>query len=293
MGLRFGFIYLFVALCGIPSALAQEHEPARLLGFGGALRALGFGADALYVNPAGLIRSKAYSFELDYQDDFRDSDRRINVSIADGQSRPLTGAVGYTYSKRRPRRVVDGPLRLEMHRLDVGVAVEITPEIILGATTNYVTYKRLEGDRDVGGGFAGFAGDLGTNIKLSKNIHFGLVVYNLVMDDDPERSRTWAAGVGFVTDNALMVELDVESNFDIEGTEITGAASYTFAQSFPVRAAVTSNTDKGVTTLSFGFGYRGRRIGLDFGYRQILNPELNGEDANERIIALSLRTTSN
>lgn len=282
-------VLLAAGLSATTPAWAQPYEPARLLGFGQARRALGSGSDAIFVNPAGLSFSPTYELEASYADDFRSADRRVSVSVADGQAGEVSGGLALTYNRFRPPDEPDGDLRLEGLRFDVGTSLALSPGFALGATGRYADYRLLQGDEALDGqGESGFGFDLGFQWRLADGLALGGTMQNVTAVGRPRLlPRAWGAGVGFRT-GAFTIEADVSHAWESEDPRYTGAVGYVLGQ-FPLRLAVTYSQETSEVLISGGAGVTYDKIALDVGYRQAVNPRGDETDADQRLFVATLR----
>jgi hypothetical protein len=269
-------------------ARAQSFEGARLLGFGGAQRALAGGNDALFVNPAGLAMARAYTLEAGYIDDLRGSDRRFSGSVVDSQAGPVAGALAYTYFSRRPDGVPDGEDRVAGHRVDVGVAFPLTEDLALGTAARYLNYR-------VDGAGArrerGFSVDVGLGWRIAEGLQLGVVGHDLAAGDRPETPTTWGGGLGWAPGGGLSLEVDALHDPRAKAVVLGGAAGYVLADRVPLRLGVTRDGRTGAWVVSGGLGVQYEGLGLDVGYRQRVGAEGAAPDRDERLFAASLRLT--
>jgi hypothetical protein len=283
-------VSLAAALLSAGPATAQSFEGARLLGFGGAQRALSTGNDSLYVNPAGLAMAKTYSLELGMLDDLRGSDRRFNASVVDGQAGPVAGGLAYTYFSRRPDAVPSGDDRAQGHRLDVGAATLLSESIALGASVRYLRYRTDSvAPEAADSSTRDFDLVLGLEWRLVDGLFLGVVAQNLLDGQAGDGGRSFSAGLGYASSFGLSVEGDVLYDQTRQKTVLSGALGYVVAERVPLRAGVTYDQVTGAVLLSLGLGVQYERLGLDVGYRQRLSPDRSVPDGDERVFALALR----
>ncbi len=285
-----GSTLAIVTLLGLvsPEAKAQQYEGAKLLGFGEARRALADGNDAIYVNPANLSRSGVYSLELGYLDDLRDSDRRVNISIADGQAGDVTGGLAYTYSVKRPSGDANSKRRWEGYRLDIATAYKLTQGFFLGASMRYLNYSMKEDGQDLGPKINDFNVDVGLNWTLFDGLSLGLVGYNLANSENKEMPIAWGLGLGYQA-GSFVVEADVYYNAQQGDPRFSGSLGYTIADTVPLRAGLGWIRDSEEYELSIGTGIIFDQLSLDAGYRQVINPSQEGEYADQRVFAIAAR----
>ena len=270
-------------------ARAQAYEPARLLSLGGAQRALGFGNDAIFVNPAGMIASPTYEFEVGYADDLRGADRRINISVADGQAGQVAGGLAVTYGRFRPREFSGGQRRLEGLRFDIATAVPVRNGFSLGGVARYTDYRLLDGDEEIeNGGSSGFSFDSGFQWQVGGGLTLGGVIQNIGAAEVPDLPRSWGAGLGFRS-GIFLAEADIYHAWETQDPIYSGALGVTLAKRLGLRGAVTYIQGSDDIAVSFGAGLKVDRITLDAGYRQIISPTRSGADADERLLAATFR----
>ncbi len=270
-------------------AWAQAYTSPRSLSLGRAQRALAFGNDAIYINPAGLNATPSYELELGYADDIRGSDRRINLSVADGQSGRVAGALALTYERFRPPEYAEGRRRLEGIRFDVASAVPLGRGMGFGAVARYSDYRLLDGDDEVeNGGAAGFTFDAGLQWRLGDGIALGATIQNISAAEVPDLPRAWGAGVGF-RNGPVMVEVDIYHPWETRDPEYSAGAAMVLAKRFSFRLGIRYIQGSDDVALSGGMGLINKRFSFDVGYQQIVGPSRQGKDADERMIAGAVR----
>lgn len=279
---------LAAALCALWPAqvFAQAYAPPRLLSLGGAQRALGSGNDALFQNPAGLAFSGSYEIELGYADDARESDRRVALSVADGQAGEIAGGLSIMYGRFRPPGQVEGSQRLDGIRFDAATALRASQGFAIGVATRYGDYRLLDGEMEVeNGGSSAFSIDVGILWQIAEGISIGGTMQNVTADSQPGLPRTWGAGVGY-QGGPFMIEIDVEHEWELRAPEYALGAGFTISDRFPLRAGVSFNQETERFTVSAGAGFSVDRIAFDVAYRQgvDLGPE---EDADGRLLVAS------
>ena len=58
--------FLAIATLALPATAREDGAPARALGMGDAVRALGFGTSGLYYNPATMSQGVQYAIDAGY-----------------------------------------------------------------------------------------------------------------------------------------------------------------------------------------------------------------------------------
>ncbi|MEL6186962.1 MAG: hypothetical protein AAFU79_20240 [Myxococcota bacterium] len=280
---------LLCGMGGTAPAWAQAYEPPRLLGFAGAQRALGTGNDALYQNPAGLAFSGSYEVEIGYADDFREADRRVTLSIADGQAGEFAGGLGLTYARFRPAGETEGDRRLDGLRFDVGLAAMLGRTLAVGVTTRFGDYRLLAGDDEVpDGGTSALTFDVGLQWQLGQGFSVGGLVRNLTSESQPGMPRAWGAGLGYRS-GPLLAEVDVDHAWETVAPVYSGTVGFIIAEQFPLRVGTSFDSETERFSISGGAGFVVDRIAVDLAYRQRIDPVASGEDADERLFAVSFR----
>jgi len=270
-------------------ARAQTWLGARLTGFAQARRALARGSDALVQNPAGLALSPAYTIELGYADDFRESDRRVHVSITDGQAGPIAGGVGYTYGHARPALFASEDDRLEGHRIEGALAVGVFEGGALGINLRGLIFDAQPADGSNGDDLEEFTLDLGFQWKVNEQVSVGLTGQNLTNIQRAEAPLLATAAVGLTFDQ-FTIETDATYNAFVSDVLLSLGTGYTFAKVVPVRAGFVYDLQQSEAGVSFGAGVELGRFGLDLGYIQrVTNIDGSAPDDDERIFNVSMR----
>ncbi len=281
---------LLLGLIGFAGpAAAQDYQGARLLGFGGARRALGTTTEALFSNPAGLVFGKVYDLELGYADSFRETDRRLGLAVADGQAGSFAGGVALTYGRFSPPDDIGGEGLLEGLRFDTAIGIPIGASFAVGFQTRYMDHNRIEaGPEAVGSSGLGF--DLGLLWMIFDGLAVGATVKNFTDQPQPGIPRAWGAGLGY-QNGPFNVEVNVDHEWERADPTYALSAGAIIADRVPLRVGVGFEPDGEQVTLSVGTGLQMSQIGLDLAYRQIVNPRQDGPDADNRIFMASVRVT--
>mgnify|MGYP001066645944 CR=1 FL=1 len=269
-------------------ARAQAFLTTEAIGLSSARRALGSSNDALYLNPAGLARKKAYTLELDFADDLRGSERRFHASITDGQAGPVAGGIGFTYSTAAPRVPREGRARFEGWRLDGALAAKAGDRFAIGVGLKGFVYDLNIDDAPSGERLGLFTVDAGMQILISDSVVLGLVGRNLTRPSQAEVPLEAGGGLGFQKD-AFAIEADVVYEDFVENIVFTTGTSYTINEMVPIRLGTVYDAGQEEFGLSFGLGLEVGRFGLDLAYAQRLtgiDSAIQGDD--ERIFGASL-----
>jgi hypothetical protein len=244
----------------------------------------------MVLNPAGLALSPTYTLEAGYADDFRESDRRIHVSITDGQAGPIAGGIGYTYGVVRPGLFTSSKDRLEGHRIEGALAAGVFEGAALGVNLRGLIYDVQDGPDTQVRDLYEFTFDAGFQWKVNEQVAVGLTGQNLTNIQRPEAPLLASAAVGLTFD-AFTIESDATYNAFTEDMLLALGTGYTFAKVVPVRLGVIYDFQQTEVGLSFGAGVEVGRFGLDLAYAQrITNVDSDAfEDDDERVFVASVR----
>jgi len=271
-------------------ARATTWLGARSTGFAQARRAWARGSDALVLNPAGLALSPTYTLEVGYADDLRDSDRRVHVSITDGQAGPVAGGIGYTYGVVRPTLFSGADERLEGHRIEGALAFGAFEGGALGVNVRGLFYEARDGLDPQTPDLNEVTFDVGFQWNVNERVAVALTGQNLTNIQRPEAPLLATAAVGLTFD-AFTVESDATYNALSEDVILAAGTGYTFADMVPVRLGFIYDFQQSEAGLSFGAGVDVGKFGLDLAYVQrITNVDADAfEDDDERVFVASMR----
>lgn len=267
---------------------AQGFEGARLIGFGGAQAALANTNDAIYVNPAGLAFGATYSLELGYLDNFRNTDRRFNASIADSQAGPVAGGLAYTYTNRAPDAYRPDIEDLHGHRFDLALATLASEVLAIGISGRYLTFDREGGNAPPGAGFKLFTFDAGIQWRLGAGLSLGVAGYNLTNPSEVEAPISVGGGLGW---QFSLLSLEGDARFNVQQSKwyFAGAAGLALADTFAVRAAISHDDIDDSLSISGGAGLVFQSLSLDVAYRQQVNAVRTPGMEHPRIMGVAAR----
>lgn len=292
------------ALVGIPSLLAallhpgpasgQEWSSPRLTAMANAQRASASGTDALFANPGGLSFPGAYFGEVGYADDFRETDRRIHVSLADSAiNQIVSGGVAFTYGRARPVGSSDDSVLLEGYRLDAGVALKGGDSFGIGIAVRGFDYNRLvdgqfadDQSRDLGE----VSFDIGFQWIINENFRIGVVGENLTNPERTELPLTVGGGLAFSYE-----AFTVEGNGFWENLpgpdrgQLALGASFVIAKLVPIRAGALYDFLEEEVGLSGGLGIQAGRVAFEAAYQARVANASDFRDDDERLFVSSLR----
>lgn len=273
MGRRF-VVLAWGLLAVAPPAFAQDpvvptsaNFPqtlhARSLGMGGAYRALGYGAESVYGNPATMTAFKRYLVETSGTWGITAQEGQASAAMMDSQTTPYVAAgLGYNF-------VVYGPpdARSTAHLTTLALAVPLAEFLSIGVSGRHQV----------------IVGDIGTNsitmaaglmIKAGDLFRISASGHNLIGVASPFVQRFFALGVAAAFG---MFSPTVEARFDFNdplrfGYAISGGVEFIVGGALPLRAGYSYDAIYRVQTLSFGTGFFSEGSGVDFAYQAQLVP---------------------
>jgi len=319
---QWAVVVALVALVSAPAEAALDLQGTRSLGMGGALRAAPAGESAMLLNPAGLRLTKAYMIFGLYQFRVSDSASLVNTSILDSTTSGLAAGVFYSFSHASPSRHVpykpNDPLLLqetiETHETGLSLAYVLFSRLYVGLTAKYVHYDLKQNyvpyDTEVKPGdppyptpedvsIDTFTIDVGAILQLFDGLHIGVVGYNLIpvrydklVNNIPTKVNSdtfpisMGLGISYMFGQRLLAEFDAVLDFSQEETitsSFHGGAELYLGDMFALRGGVIFDTKADNTYVTGGLGLVYKKIGLDFGMRQMV------DGGAETLIAFSIR----
>jgi hypothetical protein len=279
-----------------------ENETARSLAMGGAVRALGNGTTAVYLNPANMALSRVYRIEAFGQ--LTPEITRVlgGATIVDSitSSTRIAGALSVVGGMVDPvdAPAVDGkadpvnpPDRRGLGRtlIDIrtGVAYPIGDRFFVGLGGRYLRMtQRGEGPlgpSKVSGGLSdsaivdNFTFDAGITVRLSEKLHIGLVGQNLTHPGHGLLPTTFGGGIGYGSKD-FSIEADAVADFDAWGRTTVRAMAggeYLAGDHYPLRAGYRFDEGPRVHMLSAGVGYIGKEFAIELSSRRTLSGSVN------------------
>jgi opacity protein-like surface antigen len=272
-----------------------ENETPRSLAMGGALRALGNGTAAVFVNPANMPLTRLYHIEGNGQ--FTpEVTRAVGTLVAVDSitsSTRIAGGASFTGGLIDP----DGLNRVYTDARTV-VAYPFGDRFFLGAGLRYVrmiqdgygildnatmkTYSSVSGGLlDESGKRKPFVDtftfDAGATFRIGESFHIGVVGQNLTHPDNSLLPTTVGGGIGYGT-NDFSIEVDGLADFDSWQTvtaRVMAGFEYLFSNKYPVRLGYRWDQGADVHALSAGVGYVSTDFGIELGVRRTLSTTIN------------------
>ncbi|WP_437967756.1 hypothetical protein WMF04_50875 [Sorangium sp. So ce260] len=282
----------------LPPQLAYaygENETPRSAALGGALRALGNGTSAVFLNPSAMVETRVYHLQALFQGSPEAGRHAYGGVVVDSVTGNLAGAISFVGG------FVDmgeGGLRRSYIDARVGLAYPITDRLFVGVTGRYakITQDGTLGERwldngpvsgglrdpeevneqgDVDGRHA-FVNELtfdaALTVKATDNLYIAAVGQNLSYPDHGLLPTTVGGGIGFGTDD-FSIEVDgladLNSYRDITYRLMAGG-EYLVADRFPLRAGYRFDQGADQHALSLGAAYVGTQFAVEGTVRRAL-----------------------
>lgn len=268
-----------------------ENETPRSAGMGGALRALGTGTSALFLNPAALPEVRLYHIDAIAQVT-PETDRQVyGGTIVDSVTSSLAGSFSFV-GGWNDRAGLDRTF-LDMR---LGLAYPITDRFMIGLTGRYFKLSQAGlgpfGTSAVSGGLldpgspatatspAGrmaivnnLTFDVGLIAKPTDNLYIAAVGQNLTYPKNGLMPTTVGGGVGFSSET-FSIEADgiADLNSWEKVTARLGAgAEFIVAGIVPIRGGYRFDQGAKLSTVSLGTGYIGSFFSIEGAVKRTLS----------------------
>jgi len=249
---------------------AAPHLGVRALSFGGADRARGSSNDTIFFNPAGIIKKRRFSPEIDYLWEIKSQAHRIGASFVDSQSGDW--GLGLAYNGRF---VADKKIP-SSHLLYLNAAMPIVSDMFaLGVSIHYAHDRGLGPEPYVNF----FNMNAGLLINLPMGLSFGVVADNLLKAKGNEKELGIALAVAFDLGEILPI-LPISLSFDwlmddVKNSKdlhhiIMAGFEYSIVGLVPVRLGYSSDMSSREKLLSIGTGLTAGIFAFDALYQQNL-----------------------
>lgn len=274
-----------------------ENETPRAAALGGALRALGNGTSAIFVNPSALVETRVYHLQALTQWS-PDADRLVlGGVVADSVTGRLAGALSAVGGWVDMGK---GGLRRSYLDARVALAYPLTDRVFFGLTGRYAKITQ-EGTRSSGGlgdslfsgglkdqGDVDAAGSMGRHafvntftfdaaltVKPVDSLYIAVVGQNLSYPDHGLLPTTVGGGVGLGTrDFSIEVDGLVDFNSYSDATyRLMVGGEYLAADHFPLRAGYRFDQGAGQHALSLGVAYVGTQFAIEGTVRRALSSD--------------------
>jgi hypothetical protein len=302
--------FLPLLLASRPAAGGEELQGARALGMGGALRAAAASEAGIYLNPAGLPLTKAYSVQALF--DFRPQDNTtaVGVAITDSVTNRAGVAAGlyYTFLNAEPKFALDSSVgslgyTRRGHEAGLALAYPLADRFILGVTNKYVYLNSTNEAGNLPGARShGYTLDVGAVLRLSDAINFAVVGQNVVPMKTWETPPTLGLGLALAALQALVLDVDLVVrwldyrddqkmrtlvNFKAGGEYFVGnkfPLRLGYSWDLPFRSLAVRTEVKGESFFHAGLGFVSTQFGIEAGVRQ----QLSGSE-KETLLAFALK----
>ncbi len=269
-------------------ALAEEFTTVRGLGMGNALTATAAGASSLFVNPAGMSLTRAYSIEASYQYQVQRQGHFAHVSVVDSLNSPRVHAgIFYNFYQAGPEvfdPVLGRSLRLtkQAHETGLAISVPIGTWLAIGAQARYVYYHTTtkapspdnpeeETESDVEK-LNTFGLDAGIVVTALRPFVFGLAARNLVPTHSHEAPLSMSIGAAYSFGKLLVADIDLTLRFDTpEEKQMVGARAgleLFLKNMLAVRAGTWYEGWPEAVYVTAGLGYVNPRAAVEIGFAQ-------------------------
>jgi len=287
---RFGIWILFgfwILIFGFPAA-AGVIDPLRI---GGGARPIAMGRtstaapgrlDAIYGNPANsadLIGFGLNSMQVKVAEDVNYTLVGMGVPtklgiVSIGYLGSIVSGINQT-AKTNNRVVSTGTFDYSSSVISLGLARPLSSKLSFGSTLKM--YSRSFGGI-AGGSASGLGFDIGTLMKLRKNLSLGLSLQNLLPSTlsqltwtngtKEELPATFRAGIAFSPKSNLLVALDL-STFTDSPSELRSGIEWQVNHFLALRGGIEYLPSGGLgyrTNPTLGIGLIKRNIGFDYAY---------------------------
>ncbi len=253
------WILLALTLGMLPANFAHAQVACtRPLSLGGAYRAFGAANGALFANPAGMSLTTTYSVEAAYLS--LDGEDETGISVVDTKTSKIGAGLAYTYVP-----VSDAA---DDHELRYAASAMVVPDVL---AVGVMGRNLWLGERDQ----SGFALDAGAILTLGRVFGLGVVIHDLVENEDIGAVRR--VGVGAAFTGPLTLALDVVTTPG-EG-DTWGDADYHAGLEFlaggtyPFRIGYEALGGGERQYVTFGLGALNPKAGIQVGFRQGLDDD--------------------
>lgn len=272
-----------------------ENDTARAAAMGGALRALGSGTTAMFMNPADMVETRVYHIDAFAQITPEAARQVYGGSIVDSVTGRLAGGIAVTGGFLDP----DGVDRSQLD-VRISLAYPISDKLFLGLGGRYAKIGQDPKPRTKAGrGGAPFgAGDIdkaagglvdpeggrfalvntvtfdaGLTARLGDSVYVGIVGQNLSYPNNALLPTTFGGGIGYGTKD---FGLEVDGLADFNSFEKTTArfmvgGEYLAGDHFPLRVGYRFDQGADIHWLSAGSGYIGKEFSIEASVRRSLS----------------------
>ncbi|MDP1826298.1 MAG: hypothetical protein Q8L48_23730 [Archangium sp.] len=255
----------------------RDLQSSRNMAMGGAYEALGYGAETIGGNPAGLSLYKRYQIEATGSWDVPQGFGFGSLAVADSTN-PLSMGISYHFATfARPEGRTFG------HITTVSLAYAFGDLIHLGFTTRHHVLVGPKAANSI-------TINAGLIAKPVSWLTLGFSGHNLIHVYNPEITRYFVASAAVQILGQLTPAFDLRMDFNqiVAGQVIPRLAyhagvEWLIAQTFPIRIGYQFDGIANHQYISAGVGWFSEGSGIDFAYRH----ELDG--ARGQLLSLTLK----
>ncbi len=273
-GILITLILISVSLSVVIAEFNDLGCGSRPLGMGGAYVALSDDINAIYYNPAGLVRLKKNEFTSSYGRLYvgLDDDSNLGWGFM-GYSQPLgnLGTVGLGYlSFTLLDNYSESTMMLAYGkwltgRLALGTNVKLLKQKIVQDAYTAIDPVFEYGAKDI---VQGFSADMGCILNLTKEISVGAAVYNINQPDmgfkeESKLKIMTKAGLSY-RDETISTALDVSLEAG-ETKVFAGGEKWIFNRNFAIRSGLGIGTRE-YRNLTLGLGYSFGSLQFDYAF---------------------------
>lgn len=261
---------------GIDGPDLRDLESSRNMAMGGAYEALGYGAETIGGNPAGLSLYKRYQIEATGSWDVPQGYGFGSIAVADSTN-PLSMGISYHFA------TFGGEQRRWAHLTTVALAYSFGELIHIGLTTRHHVLVGASNTNSI-------TVNAGLIAKPVSWLTLGFSGHNLIHVYNRDITRYFVASIGVQILGQLTPAFDLRMDFNqiVNGVVVPRLAyhagiEWLIAQTFPIRIGYQMDTIANHQYISAGVGWFSEGSGIDFAYRH----ELGGTEG--RLLSLTLK----
>ena len=250
----------------------RDLQSSRNMAMGGAYEALGYGAETIGGNPAGLSLYKRYQIEATGSWDVPQGYGFASVAIADSTN-PLTMGLSYHFA------TYGGEQRRFAHLTTVAASYAFGDVIHIGLATRHhaIVGPPNANSITINGGII---------VRPVQWLTFGFSGHNLISVRNVDITRYFVASIGVQIFGQLTPAFDLRMDFnDPNGARLAYHAGleWLIAEAVPLRIGYQYDDIAHHQYISAGVGWFNQGSGIDFAYRH----EIGGTEG--RLISLTLK----
>jgi len=264
-----------------------ENETPRSAAMGGALRALGNGTSAIYLNPSAMVETRVYHLGAQVQGTPETGRQIYGATVVDSVTGKLAGSISVMAGLMDP----DG-LKRSLIDVRVAIAYPISERLFLGIGGRYAKINQspenvgFPNDKVAGGlvdtstsppsryGIVNAVTfDAGLTVKVADSIYVAAVGQNLTYPNNGLLPTTVGGGIGLGTDT-LSIEADGLADLTSWGkpkARVGVGGEYLVADHVPIRLGYRFDQGAKIHTLSSGVGYIGSEFSVEGSVKRTLS----------------------